>query len=31
MIDEHHVPDPLHSRHSGFAQSKGQSIFVSAC
>ena len=31
MVDEHHVPDPLHSRRSGFAESKGQSIFVSAC
>lgn len=31
MVDEYHVPDPLHSRRSGFAQSKGQSLFVSAC
>jgi glutamine amidotransferase len=31
ILDEHHVPDPLHVRRSGFAASKGQSSVVAAC
>ena len=30
-LHEHHVPDPLHTRRSGFAESKGQSSVVVAC
>ena len=31
IVDEHHVADPLHTRKSGYAESKGQSSVVSAC
>jgi hypothetical protein len=30
IVDEHHVADPLHSRKSGYAESKGQSSVASA-
>ena len=30
-VDEHHVPDPLHLRRSGFAESKGQSSVIVTC
>jgi glutamine amidotransferase len=29
IVDEHHVADPLHTRKSGYAESKGQSSVVS--